>query len=424
MSRRRRDGKMWACRRRAGGDDTPKGYTCQGNAIASCEPNCPRVTVSGRQILVDGKPFHMKGICWNPIGWNRGNGQSDYAGFAERDGDLMAEAGINVIRTYGPLTDLKALDELWKRGIWVMNTVYYSGHSDPSKAAEYVEAVKNHPAILMWVIGNEWNYNMIYTQGHGGGGGLNLDQSIQKLNAAAAVIKSIDSNHPVSTIYGGVPPGWVVSKMDIIDVWGTNIYSGKSFGNMFNQWERTSGKPLYLGEYGADAYNANIQNEDQDAQADATRELTELIVQHSSANEGGVCFGGLLFEFADEWWKDGHGSLEEHDDHGIAPGGGPHPDKTFNEEWWGIVDIARNKRKAYYAYKNVPRPGYSGAPDYTPPAPPAPKGQTCTPSTIDRRRRQVGMCECRRRSGKDALKQGWTCAGPSIVEDIAEVVSS
>ena len=86
------------------------------------------------------------------------------------------------------------------------------------------------------------------------------------------------------------------------------------------------------------------------SQAEATTALTQAILDHSSAASAtDVCVGGAIFEWADEWWKDADGANDEHDVGGSAPGGGPHPDATFNEEWWGVVDIDRNPRPAYTA---------------------------------------------------------------------------
>ena len=107
---------------------------------------------------------------------------------------------------------------------------------------------------------------------------------------------------------------------------------------------------MYIGEYGADAWNANIDSEDQDSQAVATTRLLNEITEHDTLN-GGPCTGGIIFEWADEWWK--AGNPWSHDKGGIAPGGGPYPDKTFNEEYWGLVTIDRETRKAYYAYKEA-----------------------------------------------------------------------
>ncbi|WP_437623590.1 hypothetical protein [Sorangium sp. So ce1151] len=127
-----------------------------------------------------------------------------------------------------------------------------------------------------------------------------------------------------------------------------NVYRGLGFGELFEDWAARSGKPFYVSEYGADAWNANIGAVDTESQAEAVWALTQLIWDNGSAHTAdGTCAGGTVFEWADEWWKDAEGSASAHDVGGIAPGGGPHPDQTFNEEWWGIVDIDRTPRPAY-----------------------------------------------------------------------------
>eukprot|EP00401_Gymnodinium_catenatum_P003631 CAMPEP_0117559688 /NCGR_PEP_ID=MMETSP0784-20121206/53490_1 /TAXON_ID=39447 /ORGANISM="" /LENGTH=556 /DNA_ID=CAMNT_0005357075 /DNA_START=36 /DNA_END=1706 /DNA_ORIENTATION=+ len=367
------------------------------------------VLVNGRKLLVDGVPFHMKGINWNPIGWNDTEPEDrkiDYWSYAEQDADLMAAAGINAVRTYGPLTDVRVLDALWARGIWVANTAYANGRWSPETARAVVAAVKDHPAILMWVIGNEWNYNGLYAQHP-------RWKSMELINEAARIIREVDQSHPISTIYGGVPSWRTVNDMPDISVWGLNVYNGLSFGGMFDAWKRTSDKPMYLGEYGADALDARFNTENEEAQAEATMALTNEIVANSAVHEGGSCIGGFLFEFADEWWKDSSGSAAEHDLHGIAPGGGPHPDRTFNEEWWGIVRVTREPRQAYYAYMDTPLPGSDSTTWPTSAPAPTPAG-ACKAARVQRRRRNIDMCACRRRSSVDG-GSAWTCEGPSLV---------
>lgn len=113
---------------------------------------------------------------------------------------------------------------------------------------------------------------------------------------------------------------------------------------------------MYLAEYGADAINRTVP--DEASQANGVLALTREIEENLAARSAGkVSIGGAVFEWNDEWWKDGKGASDQHDIGGIAPGFGPYPDMVFNEEWWGIVTIDRKTRPVYEALKNIWNPG-------------------------------------------------------------------
>jgi hypothetical protein len=345
------DGQNYANRRwTAGFGDIVDVY----NRCTDCEPNeavnpdLPIISIHGRRLLVNGEPFHIKGVNWSPVPRGRSYPEGlDFAGLVGRDAPLMRAVGINVVRTYEAITDLAVLDVLWANGIYVMNTVYNWGGAPVDSVIQKINATRGHPAILMWSVGNEWNYNGLYV-------GLSLDNSIDRIAEVVRLIKATDPTRPVATVYGELPAPDTLARLANIDLWGLNVYRGIGFGNLFNDFAARSDKPMFLGEYGADAYNANINAEDQGAQAEATRVLTLAIVAASTLT-GGVCSGGIIFEWADEWWKS-PGNPNEHDIGGIAPGGGPHPDNTFNEEWWGLVEIDGTPRAAYHAYGDVLSP--------------------------------------------------------------------
>lgn len=302
------------------------------------------VSITENQLLVNGVPFHMKGVCWNPVGKGGTHPQNlDFAGFVDQDSAIMKEAGINVVRPYEAITDRAVLDKLLSRGIYVANSAYSWGGSSVQSAVDVVNAVKDHPAIIMWEVGNEWNYNGLYY-------GMSFHQARARVAEVVEAVKRADPAHPVSTIYGELPDAETLRILSSVDVWGINAYRGIGFWDLFTSWKSRSSKIMYMGEYGADAWDARINSANYTAQAAATRELTNEIIANSAVN-GGVCLGGFVFEFADEWWKDPSGSPSHHDIGGIAPGGGPYPDMTFNEEWWGLLDIDRKPRAAFEEYK-------------------------------------------------------------------------
>lgn len=328
------------------GGGSTSGTTGGSPSSGGPRPGDGAVTVDGPQILVNGEPLHLRGVNWNPVPVGGSHPQDlAYAEFAAEDIALMQGAGINAVRTYEPLTELDVLDALADAGIFVLNTVFPYGGNPASSVDAPVNAVKDHPAILLWVIGNEWNYNGLYVD-------LGIDASIDLINEVTGRIRDLDASHPIATVYGELPDASVLDRLSDIDVWGLNVYSGRSFGDRFTQWALRSDKPMFFGEYGADAWNATTGQYDPESQATATRDLTREILDQSTF-AGGVCSGGTIFEFSDEWWKDQGGSSSSQDVGGIAPGGGPFPDSTFNEEYWGIVTIDRVPRPAYDVLKEL-----------------------------------------------------------------------
>lgn len=317
----------------------------------------PRVAIQQGVLRVDGKPFDIKGICWNPIpkghrhpeglAYRTGGIAYDLA-FIERDLRLIAQAGFNTLRPYSPITDQTVLDLIDAYGLRVIVPIFNFHEISDDQIALTLATLENHPTSLFWEIGNEWNYNHLYNpQG-------NFEKAAQRIQNVITIIEATNSRLPIALNYGELPSKEVEQRFDV-DLWGLNIYRSDSFDDVFERWQKLSDKPMYLGEYGADAID-NRQGDGRYApaeQAHAVTRLTQLIMGSYASRGNGPLLGGALFEFSDEWWKDGKGSPDEHDIGGIAPGGGPYPDLEFNEEWWGIVDVDRTPRAAYHAMKQL-----------------------------------------------------------------------
>ncbi len=327
------------------------------STLALAGSPAPTLAVKGRQLLVNGEPFVMKAVCYNPVvkggthptGLLYLNPTDENLAAIETDFKMMKDAGINTIRTYEAILDPKVLALVDKYDLYLLVPVF--GYFDTSlrHVVEVVETLKSNPHTLIWEIGNEWNYNLFYSKPV-----LSRDAALDLIKASASIIKTFDSSHPISTVYGEIPPKELLAALPMIDIWGLNVYSGLTFGDRFKSWAALSDKPMYFGEFGADAYNSLIKSEDQASQAKATGALIAEIQKNQSADDPkAVALGGAIYEWNDELWKDPNGKADVQDVGGIAPGGGPYPDATFNEEWWGLVDIDRNPRQAYLEMKSL-----------------------------------------------------------------------
>lgn len=302
------------------------------------------VSVSGRQILVDGIPWLIKGVCYNPV--PKGSDQRSFDNLSE-DLALMNEAGINTIRVYSPIDDKTVLDEIHKAGLKVIVGFGYNqnGYYDILSGTflDYVKKYLAHEAILMWELGNEYNYHPEWFEG-------NIENWYTALNNAADIIHKNDPSHPVTTAHGELPDSLALSLCPNIDIWGMNVYRWDNPGNIFSEWEAVSSKPMYLSEAGADSYmtvskSGYEMGSNEKAQADATANILDSVFINQK-----ICSGVALFAFVDELWKAGNN--DSLDPGGWAPNSSGVPyDGAPNEEYWGIVDIERNKKMAYSIVK-------------------------------------------------------------------------
>jgi len=304
-----------------------------------------KVTISERQLLVNDKEYIIKGICYHPVP----KGSENHRDFDNLTQDLalMTEAGINTIRVYEPIDDLKVLDEINKAGIKVIIGFGYDqgGVYDIVSGTfiDYVKKYKDHNAILMWELGNEYNYHPEWFKG-------DIKNWYKDMNNAAALIKDIDSNHPTTTAHGDLPDALALEMGSNIDVWGMNVYRWDNPETIYEEWEKVSNKPMYLSEAGADSYmkitkDGYQQGENQLAQADANAKILDDVFDNTDIGSGVT-----LFSFLDGWWKAGNPNIQ--DTGGSAPNSTGVPyDGAPNEEYWGIVDIDRNKKKTFEVVK-------------------------------------------------------------------------
>ena len=288
---------------------------------------CQVVSVEERKIFLDGEEYRINGICYA-----RGEGNGETSGFSYSDDiPLLVEANVNTVRTYSSMTDVNELNAFADAGIKIIM------HLNENSYTWYVNQYKDHPAILMWEFGNEFNYHPEWFGG-------NIDNWYNLLETAAANVKTMDPNHPVSTGNGEVPSLDVINSCPSVDVWGMNIYRWLNTTSAITDLATYSDKAMYISESGADSFNNNTQTVNESQQALATEQILNTVLNYSD-----LCAGITLFEFCDEWWKSG--DPNSHD-----PGGFPISvayDNFANEEYWGIVNRDRTKKESFYVVQEI-----------------------------------------------------------------------
>jgi hypothetical protein len=190
------------------------------------------------------------------------------------------------------------------------------------------------------------------------------------MNKAAKIIKTIDGLHPVAICNGDIGFIDIIAEECIdVDIYGTNMYRGKSFGDAFERIKKELNMPIMFTEFGADAFDALENKENQRMQAFYMVENWKEIYENAAGlGKSGNSIGGFTFQFSDGWWKFGQTkNLEIQDNNASWTGGGYSFDYTeginnMNEEWFGICAKGPTNEKglytlypraAYYALKEV-----------------------------------------------------------------------
>ena len=290
------------------------------------------------QLAVDGNPFEIKGVTF---GYDHDVENYD-AYFQE-----LKFLGVNSIRTWGTSSNTpKLLDTAHKYGIKVMLGIWMR-HGRPGAEADdsfdyvndesgkeimyadalaTVEQYKDHPAILMWGIGNEVylniatdNEKLIYS---------NLLEKICKQ------IKIIDRNHPILSVEAwtfGIE--WWTKYVPSVDIYGINTYGAGA--NILPQEIAKKGgtKPYIITEFGVrgewdiDKDNNGVKPEPSD-----TEKYDAITTGYNEWIKGKPgCMGVYVFHYSN-------------DNHFVAPWLLTHVNGMKRPQFWAI-------REAYTGQK-------------------------------------------------------------------------
>lgn len=189
------------------------------------------------QLLRDGTPYFIRGAG------GKGSLQA------------LAAAGANSVRTWGSDDLEPLLDQAHKLGltvtigIWLGHERHGFDYTNARQVAAQLEMAraavlryKDHPALLIWGVGNE-------AEGFAAGDDPNIWRAI---NDVAAMIKKLDPNHPTMTVtaeIGGERIDYLHRRCDAIDIHGINSYAGAP--SLLERYRKAGAtKPFVLTEFG------------------------------------------------------------------------------------------------------------------------------------------------------------------------------
>ena len=250
------------------------------------DPSAPtslRIDKMTATLLRHGKPYFIKGV----------GGVSHF--------EELKAAGGNSVRIWDDIDADRLLNEAEELGLTVMFGLWveremegfdYNDHDAVERQYERIRKTvlryRNHPALLLWCVGNEWSQEADNFKVFG------------EVNRLARLVHELDPNHPVST---AISPDskraiWLVSRQcPNIDILAVNSYG---LTNHLAEFFRQGGwtKPYLISEYGAPAY-WEVPNTPWGAPIEPNSEQKNAFVrqfygQHIASRPPG-CLGAYLF---------------------------------------------------------------------------------------------------------------------------------
>jgi hypothetical protein len=348
----------------------------------------------GHKLSVGGGDFFVRGMNWGyvPVGENFAYSlweQPDrlIERVLHRDMDLLRDMGVNLIRQSPGIPPrwiawifehyhiYTAINPFLGRygatidGVWIAHIDYGDPRQRRALLGEVVEVVDTYrgtPGVLLWILGNENNYGLHWTspvEAVPGKEDVARARVLYTLyGEAIAAIKARDAR-PVAIANGDLQYVELIKEhCRGLDILGTNVYRGASARDLYQVVRDRLGIPVMYTEFGADAFDARRGREDALAQAEYLRSQWRELYENAYGQGAGTAIGGMVFQWADGWWKHGQTDyLEVHDTSASWPNAAyPHDyvegENNMNEEWFGISAIDPPDEDGFYEV--TPRPAY------------------------------------------------------------------
>jgi hypothetical protein len=268
------------------------------NSVGFSQGSKVEVAKDGDQwsLLVNGEDFYV-----------RGAGGIDQM-------DLIKSIGGNTVRTWGVDNAQEVLDEAHSKGLkvmlgfWIQHERHGFDYNDESKIKNQLESVrravrkyKDHPALLMWGLGNE--YELQYSN----------TKVWKAVNDIAKMVKEEDPNHPTCTVTAAtndVKLKYVMEVLTDIDIYGINTYA--DIGSVKEVLKRGDFKgPYMITEWGPTGHWESPKTKWASSIEQTSTEKAAVYLsryQESIASQGKQCIGSFAFlwgqkqEYTSTWY--------------------------------------------------------------------------------------------------------------------------